>query len=69
MRYRRRGGTEVRNFSQIFRSCFLVVHLACLLVSCVSPVQRCCSLRLYGTAIFFFLQFSRNFPQFFRNWI
>ena len=48
----RAGGFEVRNFSlfrnfvQFFRSCFLLVLVAGLLVPCVSPVQKCWSLRL-----------------------
>ena len=44
-------------FPAIFRNfCFQPVRVACLLVPCVSPVQKCCSLRLWGfdrgTAIF-----------------
>ena len=34
-----------RNFPQFFRNCLLLVHLACLLVPCVVPVQKGCSLR------------------------
>ena len=71
------GGMDFRNFSQFFtifrvfcnlqffRNCFVLGHPACLLVPCVSPVQRCCFSRrcAYGTAVF--PQFSRNFMQFF----
>ena len=69
-----RGGGKVRNFriflqfrifSQFFRNSFLLVHRACLLVPCVSPVQRCCSLRLREVWLRQCVspQFSRNFPQ------
>ena len=40
---------EVRNFpsfSAFFHNYFLLVHPACLLVPCVSPVQKYCFLRL-----------------------
>ena len=49
-------------FSTIFRNCFLFVHLAWLLVPCVSPVQRCCSLKLREVWLR-----HRNFPAIFRN--
>ena len=42
-------GFEVCNFPQFSancRNCFLLVHLACLLVPCVSPLQKCYSLKL-----------------------
>ena len=73
-----------RNFPQFFRNCFLLfARPPRVLVGalCVSPVQRCCSLRLRELGQFcrifctifsfptIFLQFSCNFPAIFRNWI
>ena len=55
-----------RNSPQFFCNYFLPVHLACLLVPYVSPVQKCCSLRLREVRLQhrqFPPQFSRNFPQ------
>ena len=36
-----------RNFPQFFCNPLLPVPLACLLVPCVAPVHKCCSLRLW----------------------
>ena len=53
-----------RNFLQFLRNWFLLVHFVCLLVPCVSPVQKCCSLRLRDVWVL-----RCNFPAVFRNWI
>ena len=64
------GGGEVRNFRPFFRSlasfrnCFVIIPLTCPLVPRVSPVQRCCSLRLREVWCR-----GRNFPAIFRHWI
>ena len=56
-----------RNFPQSPAVAFLPVPLACVLVPCVSPVQRCGSLRLRGVWSDHrkFSGISRNF----RNWM
>ena len=57
------------NFPHLFRDCCLLVDLACLSVPCVSPVQKCCSLRLREVWLWHrnFPAISRNFPAVFRN--
>ena len=54
-----------RNFPQFFHNRFFLVHLACLLVPCVSPLQKCCSLRLREVLLLhrIFSAISRNFSQ------
>ena len=65
----RGGGMEVRRFPQFFwsffRDCLLLVPLACVWVPCVSPVQRCCSVRLRGVWHIprNYSAISRNFSQ------
>ena len=60
-----------RNFPQFFRGCFSLVPLACVLVPCMYPVQKCCFLRLrevwfwHHSVSATFLQFSCNFPAIF----
>ena len=62
----RQGGGGLRSaffcHFAIFRKCFLLVDLACLLVPRVSPVPKCCSLRLWEVRLR-----HRNFPATFRN--
>ena len=55
------------NSAQFCHNCFLLVHLACLLVPCVSPVQKSCSLR--HPEVWLAAQFSRNSAAIFRNCI
>ena len=71
------GRGEVRNSSQFFaisqfsRNSLVPVPGACLLVPCVSPVQRWCSLRLQEVWLRHrnFPTIFPRFPAIFRNWI
>ena len=58
------GGIEVRKFPQFFHICFFLVQLAWLLVPCVPPVPKCCSLRCQEVWLW-----HRSSPAIFGNWI
>ena len=57
-----RNFPQFRIFPEFFRNCFLLVHVACLLVPCVSPVQRFCILLEASGGSVTALQLFRNVP-------